>query len=123
MTLLFAMAQSNGTLERIAHQAVRLCRGNAGTIPVMFFVLGALLSSMGPGNIATAALLTPIAMATASRAGIPLFLMAIMVGNGANAGALSPFAPTGIIVNGIMARNDLAGFEPRPTSTTSARTR
>ena len=111
VTLLFAMAQSNGTLGQLTHHAVRLCRGNAGTIPVMFFLLGAALASMGPGNIATAALLTPIAMATASRAGIPLFLMAIMVGNGANSGALSPFAPTGIIVNGIMAKNQLPGLE------------
>jgi di/tricarboxylate transporter len=37
--------------------------------------------------------------------------MAIMVGNGANAGALSPFAPTGIIVNGIMAKYQMAGLE------------
>jgi di/tricarboxylate transporter len=111
VTLLFAMAQANGTLSQLTHRAVRVCRGNAGTIPIMFFALGAALSSMGPGNIATAALLTPIAMATASRAGIPLFLMAIMVGNGANSGALSPFAPTGIIVNSIMARNGLPGLE------------
>jgi len=111
VTLLFAMAQSNGTLSQLTHHAVRVCRGNAGTIPIMFFVLGALLSSMGPGNIATAALLAPIAMATAARAGIPLFLMAIMVGNGANAGALSPFAPTGIIVNGIMAKYQMPGLE------------
>ena len=111
VTLLFAMAQCNGTLERITHHAVRLCRGNCGTIPVMFFLLGAAMSSMGPGNIATAALLAPLAMATAARTGIPLFLMAIMVGNGANSGALSPFAPTGIIVNGLMARNGLPGFE------------
>jgi Na+/H+ antiporter NhaD/arsenite permease-like protein len=111
VTLLFALAESNGTLERITHHAVRLCRGNRGTIPVMFFGLGAVLSSMGPGNIATAALLAPLAMATAARVGIPLFLMAIMVGNGANSGALSPFAPTGIIVNGIMAKNGLPGLE------------
>jgi di/tricarboxylate transporter len=111
VTLLFAMAQSNGTLSQLTHHAVRICRGNAGTIPIMFFVLGAALSSMGPGNIATAALLIPIAMATAARAGIPLFLMAIMVGNGSNAGALSPFAPTGIIVNGLMARHGMPGLE------------
>jgi di/tricarboxylate transporter len=111
VTLLFAMAQANGTLSQLTHHAVRVCRGNAGTIPIMFFVLGALISSMGPGNIATAALLAPIAMATAVRAGIPLFLMAIMVGNGANAGALSPFAPTGIIVNGIMAKYQMSGLE------------
>jgi Na+/H+ antiporter NhaD/arsenite permease-like protein len=79
----------------------------------MFFGLGAVFSSAGPGNIATGALLAPLAMATAVRTGIPLFLMAIMVGNGANAGALSPFAPTGIIVNGLMARHGLAGFEWR----------
>ena len=58
----------------------------AGVVPIMFFVLAAALASMGPGNIATAALIAPMAMATAARAGIPLFLMAIMVGNGANAG-------------------------------------
>ena len=111
VTLLFALAESNGTLGRITQHAVRICRGNRGTIPVMFFVLGAAIASMGPGNIATAALLAPLAMATAARTGIPLFLMAIMVGNGANSGALSPFAPTGIIVNGIMARNGLPGLE------------
>ena len=111
VTLLFALAESNGTLERLTHHAVRLCRGNLGTIPMMFFVLGAAIASMGPGNIAAAALLAPLAMPTAARTGIPLFLMAIMVGNGANAGSLSPFAPTGIIVNGLMARNGLPGFE------------
>ncbi len=111
VTLLFALAQSNGTLERLTHRAVHICRGNRGVIPVMFFLLGAGLSSMGPGNIATAALVAPLAMATAARSSIPLFLMAIMVGNGANSGALSPFAPTGIIVNGLMARNGLPGYE------------
>ena len=109
--LLFTQAQCNGTLERLAHHAVRLCRGNCGTIPVMFFVLGAALSSIGPGNIATTALLAPLAMTTATRTGIPAFLMAIMVGNGANSGALSPIAPTGIIVNGLMARNGMPGYE------------
>src|SRR4029453_19320458 len=58
-----------------------------------------------------AALLAPIAMPVAVQAGVPPFLMAIMVGNGANSGSLSPFAPTGIIVNGTMARIGLAGHE------------
>lgn len=111
VTLLFTLAQCNGTLARITRHAVAACRGNRGAIPVMFFAVGAILSSMGPGNIATAALVIPLAMATAARTGIPLFLMAIMAGNGANAGALSPFAPTGIIVNGLMLRNGLPGFE------------
>src|SRR5207249_10145126 len=84
VTLLFSLAQCNGTLDRLAHHAVRTCRGNRGLIPIMFFLLAAALGSIGPGNIATAALLAPMAMATASHVGIPLFLMAIMVGNGSN---------------------------------------
>lgn len=111
VTLLFTQAQVNGTLDKLAHKAVRLCRGNAGFIPIMFFILGSVLASMGPGNIATAALLAPMAMAVAGRAGVPAFLMAIMVGNGANSGSLSPFAPTGIIVNGLMTRIGLPGYE------------
>jgi di/tricarboxylate transporter len=111
VTLLFALAQGNGTLDKLAHHAVRSCRGKRGLVPMMFFVLAAALSSIGPGNIATAAIMAPMAMATAGRLAIPAFLMAIMVGNGANAGSLSPFAPTGIIVSGLMARNGLGGFE------------
>ena len=71
VTLLFAQAQQNRTLDRIAHRAVRVCRGNTGLIPIMFFVLGCALASMGPGNISTAALLGPMAMAVAGRAAIP----------------------------------------------------
>ena len=44
VTLLFALAESNGTLERITHHAVRVCRGNRGTIPIMFFGLAAALA-------------------------------------------------------------------------------
>ena len=87
VTLLFAQAQVNGTLDRIAHRAVRLCRGNAGVIPMMFFVLTAGLASIGPGHIASAALIAPMGMAVAGRYGISAFLMAIMIGNGASAGS------------------------------------
>jgi di/tricarboxylate transporter len=110
VTLLFSQAQVNGTLDRIAHHSVRFCRGNAGTVGLMFFVLALALASIGPGNIASTALVAPIAMGVAGQMGIPAFLMAIMVGNGANAGSLSPIAPTGIIVNEIMAKEGMAGY-------------
>ena len=108
VTLLFTQAQLNGTLDQVAHRSVRLCRGNTGLIPVTFFLLGLGIASLGPGNVATAAMLAPMAMAVATRARIPPFLMALMVGMGAQAGALSPFAPTGIIVNGLMDKIALA---------------
>jgi Na+/H+ antiporter NhaD/arsenite permease-like protein len=103
VTLLFAQAHVNGTLDIVAHNAMRLCRGRVGVVPIMYFGLGAALASAGPGNIATTGLLAPMAMATALRMRISPFLMAIMVGNGCNAGSLSPIAPTGIIVTRLMA--------------------
>jgi Na+/H+ antiporter NhaD/arsenite permease-like protein len=106
VTLLFSQAQVNGTLPRVARFAVRGCRGNLGLIPLMFFFLSAVLSSIGAGNIAGAALVAPLAMTLAHRAGIPAFLMAVVVAHGALAGAVSPVAPTGIIANNLM-REDL----------------
>jgi di/tricarboxylate transporter len=104
VTLLFSQARVNGTLDRISALAVSHARGKAGVIPIIFFLLALVFASIGPGNIAATALLAPVAMAAAGRAGVPAFLMAMMVCCGANAGALSPFAPTGIIANGLMAK-------------------
>ena len=111
VTFLFALAQSNGTLERVAAVAVRLCRGNLGLIPVAFMLLAFVFASVGAGNIAATALIAPTAMATAYRAGISPFLMMIMVGHGANSGAMSPVAPTGIIAAGLMRDRVAEGFE------------
>ena len=111
VTLLFSQARVNGTLDIVAHNAVRLCRGRVGLVPIMYFALGAALASAGPGNIATTGLLAPMAMATATRMRISPFLMAIMVGDGCNSGSLSPIAPTGIIVTGLMDRIGLPGHE------------
>ena len=111
VTLLFTEARLNGTLDRVAHHAVRGCRGNRGLVPVMFFFLAAVLSTAGPGNIAAAAIVAPMAMAVAGRAGISAFLMAIMVGNGASAGSVSPLAPAGIVVGSVTGRIGLAGTE------------
>lgn len=111
VTLLFSQARINGTLERISALAVGHARGRAGVIPVIFFFLALVFASIGPGNIASTALLAPVAMAAAGRAGVPAFLMAIMVCCGANAGALSPFAPTGIIANSLMSKIGIEGAQ------------
>ncbi|MFI5454357.1 MAG: SLC13 family permease [Isosphaerales bacterium] len=113
VTLLFTLARDNGTLDQVVRAALRSCRGNAGWIPIVFFVLSMSIASIGAGNIAAAALIAPLAMAVAERAGISPFLMTIMVGHGCIAGALSPIAPTGIIANGLMAHMGMSGFEGR----------
>jgi di/tricarboxylate transporter len=111
VTLLFSIAEVNGTLARLTERAVRLCRGHAGVLPVMFFLLGFVIATIGAGATPASALLAPPAMAIAARAQVPPLLMVIMTGNGALAGTLSPFAPTGIVAHGVMRRIGLGGVE------------
>jgi di/tricarboxylate transporter len=111
VTLLFSIADCNGTLSRVTAVAVRICRGNVGLLPIMFFGLGLFVATIGPGGTPASALLAPPAMAVAGSVGISPLLMAVMTGNGALAGTLSPFAPGGIVANGVMARIGLGGVE------------
>lgn len=97
MTLLFGMARVNGTLGWMAERVVAATRGRRALIPPVFFGLSGVLAALGAGNISVCALLLPIAMTIASRYRVSPLLMATMVIAGANAGGLSPIAPTGII--------------------------
>jgi di/tricarboxylate transporter len=111
ITYLFAIAETNGTLSALTARAVRLCRGHAGALPVMFFVVGFIVATIGAGATPASALLAGPAMSVAARAAVPPMLMVIMTGNGALAGTLSPFAPTGVVAHGVMARIGLGGVE------------
>jgi Na+/H+ antiporter NhaD/arsenite permease-like protein len=55
--------------------------------------------------------LAPVAMAVAGNLRISAFLMTVCVCCGANSGALSPIAPTGVIANGLLARIGITGQE------------
>ena len=110
VTLLFSIANCNGTLARFTNHAVRLCKGNAMLLPSMFFLVGFVIATIGAGATPASALLAPPAMAAAARAGISPLVMAVVAGNGVLAGTLSPFSPNGIIANDIMARIGLDGY-------------
>ena len=99
VTLLFALADVNGTLERLAGRLVGLAGGRGRAVPVVLFVLACVLSSIGPGAVSATALLVPLAMAIGAEAGVSRVLTALMVANGANAGNLSPVSAVGVIAN------------------------
>ena len=109
VALLFSLADANGTLERLTQRAVRAARGNARLLPIVFFVLAFVVSSVGPGGISSVALIIPLAMPICTRAGVSRFLTSLMVANGANAGNLSPVSSVGIIANTKMAEAGIIG--------------
>jgi di/tricarboxylate transporter len=111
VTLLFAIAYTNGTLDGLAHRAGRLARSDARRLGPIFFFIACGLAAVGPGSVSSVALIAPLAMAVAARAGVPSFLMALMIANGANAGNLSPISAVGVIANTKMLA---AGIPPHP---------
>lgn len=111
VTLLFGVAEANGTLERLAVRAVGLARGRRALVPVILFAVAFGISSVGPGAILAVAVTAPLAMAIGARAGVAPFVIALVVANGANAGNLSPVSAVGVIANSKMAEAGLPGHE------------
>jgi Na+/H+ antiporter NhaD/arsenite permease-like protein len=109
VSLLFGAVQANGTMTSLTHATVRLLRGRAYGLPLLFFALACLISTAGPGAISATALVAPLAMGIAARAGVPVLLAALMTGLGANAGNLSPISAVGVIVHTSMAKIGLTG--------------
>ncbi|MFN0177246.1 MAG: SLC13 family permease [Gemmatimonadales bacterium] len=113
VTLLFGVAETNGTLDRLTTSALRVLGRRSRWLPWSFFLVAGLVSSIGPGAIIAVALIVPIAMAVGTPAGVPPFLTALMVANGANAGGLSALSSVGIIANTKMAEAGLIGHETK----------
>lgn len=108
VTYLFGLAKINGTLDYLTLVLVRLIKGKRIFFPVILFFLAMVLSTAGVGNIATVALLAPVAMTMASQIQLNGFFTTVIIVTGANAGTFSPFALTGIIANGLIARLNIA---------------
>ena len=109
MSVLFAAAETNGTLERLAMRATRLTKGRAALLPLAFFAVACAIAAVGPGAVSSVALVAPLAMAIGGRAGVPPLLTALMVANGANAGNLSPISAVGVIANAKMTQAGIGG--------------
>ncbi|MEU8354649.1 SLC13 family permease [Nonomuraea sp. NPDC048882] len=109
VTLLFAIATNNGTVDWLVRAAVHLVRGRLAAIPPVVFVISALLTAVGAPAPAVAAILAPIAFGFAADYRIHPMLIGLMVAHGTQAGAFSPISVLGGIVNGVTDEANLPG--------------
>ncbi len=106
---LFCIAQNNRTLELLARKSILLCKGKTKLIPIVLFVLGAVISALGPGLISTTALISVLAMALAIETNVEPINFLLFGSLGAFAGGLSPITPTGIVAIEISGKNGING--------------
>jgi di/tricarboxylate transporter len=107
VTLLFAIAKGNGTVDWLVQAAVRAVRGRIALIPWVMFMVTAALTAVGAVVPAAVAIIAPIGMGFATRYRINPMLMGLLIINGASAGGFSPISIFGSIVNGVVGRNAL----------------
>lgn len=112
MSLLFGTVSVNGTLDLLVKHGTAIVRGHNRLLPLLLLLASTALSAAGPGNISVVAVMMPLALAIAREEKLSPLLVSLLVILGANAGGLSPIAPTGIIANDLAARDgmDVAGM-------------
>ena len=109
ITLLFAMAQANGTIDWLVRLAVRAVRGRLVAIPWVMFLMAGVLTAFGAVSAAAVAIIAPVALGFAYRFKINPLLMGVMVVHGAQAGGFSPTSIYGTITNDAVQAAELPG--------------
>ena len=111
VTFLFSIAQTNGTLELFAKKVVAVFSRRAYLIPVIVYLLAAVLSAIGPGTVPVTALIVPITISLAIQMKIEPIKLAPFGILGSCAGGFSHIAPTGIIAITVAADNGIIGLK------------
>ena len=109
ITYLFAIINSNGTLELLARKMVGLVGKKKALIPFVMYILGFLICAVGPGAIPSLAIIPVIAIPVAVSAGINPIMTAIIGDLGVMSGRMSPLTPEAAVVRELMEEQGLVG--------------
>ena len=110
-TFLFGIANLNGTTKALSQNIACLARGNARVLPLLFFVLGAVISAAGAGGLIVAVIM-PVALYVAVDNGIPVLMMSLVTMGGIMVGGLSPLAINGIVASQLSAEQGITNYNP-----------
>lgn len=102
VTFFYAFAQQNGTLELIARNLVYSVRRIPWLIPIVIWIVTAVLAGIGPGSVAMFLCLAPLIMQIINETKVHPALGAVILVTGASGGAWSPIAVNGITTAGLI---------------------
>lgn len=109
ITYLFAIINGNGTLELFARKMVSLVGKRKYLIPFVMYILGFVISAVGPGAIPSLAIIPVIAIPVAVSAGVNPIMTAIIGDLGVMSGRMSPLTPEAAVVRTLMEEQGLEG--------------
>lgn len=106
---LFAVVGNNGTLELLARKITALAGSRRYLLYVAIYVIGLLLSGVGPGAIPTLAIVPVLAIPVALKAGINPILLSLIGQMGAQCVRMCPITPEAVVVRDLMIEQGLDG--------------
>lgn len=109
VTFLFAIIQDNGCLQVLMKKVVRLFGKRVWLIPILMFIIGWVMSAIGPGCVPTLAFVAALAIPLSHETGYdPIMLM--LIGDVATySGRWSPISPEGILVSSLLGEQGITG--------------
>ncbi len=105
VTLLTAVMVANGTIDWIVRGLVRLVRGRIIALPWLYFVISAVMSTLGPGAVP---FLVGLGVKMTKQYNMSPMLITLMIVQGHLAGGISPLTPYGAIIKGLTAEAGLS---------------
>jgi di/tricarboxylate transporter len=105
VTFFFSLLNSSGLIDCVLQRIILLVRPFPRFLPLVLFGLVAGLTAAGLGNIATIALMAPLAIPLAKELQISAFLMTALIVGAANAASFSPLTLPGIFTNDFIQRS------------------
>lgn len=116
VTFFFTTLNSTGLIDNLLQRILLLFRPFPRLLPVVLFVIVAALTALGLGNIATIALLAPLAIPLAQQIGMSSFLMTLLLVGAANAASFSPLTLPGIFTNEFIQNSETLRRHMQPST-------
>lgn len=107
VSFLFGLLSSNNTLELLSKKLISLTGKNKFGLPIIMFLIGALICAVGPGAIPSLAIMPIIAVPIAISSGFNPVLLAIIAQCGVMGSRMSPLTPEANVVIEIMKNQGL----------------
>ena len=107
VSYLFGLLMTNNTLENLSAKIVSVTGKNKILLPIIMFLLGALLCAVGPGAIPTLAIMPIIAVPIAVASGYNPVMLTIIAQCGVMGARMSPLTPEAAVVMNLMSNQNL----------------
>ncbi len=110
ITFLCAIAQINGSLELLAKKCVARIGNHTWMAPIVVWLIGIVISGVGPGSIPTLGVMCAIAMPVAYATGYDPIMMGLIGEIGIFCGRFSPVTSDSAVISELAAEQGITGY-------------